>query len=150
VIGTLAGRLASASSGPSSRPRTILRLALGGALVFAGTTHLTLGRTEFQAQVPPWLPLDPDLVVVLSGVAELAIGLALVALPRRRAAVGLVCAAFFVAIFPGNISQWLTGTDAFGLTSDSARFARLFFQPLLVAWALWSTDAWRALIRPRA
>ena len=57
---------------------------------------------------------------------------------------GWTTAAFFVAIFPGNISQYVTGTDAFGLTSDNARLVRLFFQPLLVAWALWSTGAWRA------
>ena len=149
VTATFAGRLAAASSRPSSLPRTMLRLALGGALVFAGITHLTVGRAEFLAQVPPWVPLDPDLVVILSGVAEIGIGLALIALPGRRATVGLVAAAFFVAIFPGNVSQWLLGIDAFGLTSDGARLTRLFFQPLLVAWALWSTDAWRAFVSPR-
>ena len=148
-IATLRGRLAAASARPSSLPRTVLRVALGGALAFAGVAHLTVGRTEFQAQVPPWLPLDADLVVVLSGIAEIALGLALIALPRRRATVGIVAAAFFVAVFPGNISQWLSGSNAFGLTSDGARLARLFFQPLLVGWALWSTDAWRAFVRPR-
>ena len=147
---TFAGRLAAASAGPSSLPRTVLRVALGGALAFAGTMHLTVARAEFQAQVPPWVPLDADLVVVLSGVAEIALGLALIALPRRRAAVGLVAAAFFVAVFPGNLSQYLDRIDAFGLTSDGARLTRLFFQPLLVAWALWSTDAWRVLVRRRA
>lgn len=143
-VTTFAGRLATASARPSSLPKTVLRVALGAALAFAGTAHLTVARAEFQAQVPPWVPLDPDLVVVLSGVAEVAIGVALIALPRRRATVGLVAAAFFVAVFPGNVSQWLNGVDAFGLSTDGARLARLFFQPLLVAWALWSTDAWRA------
>jgi len=95
--------------------------------------------------VPPWLPLDPDFVVVASGVVEVGLGAALVLAPRRlRPAVGWTTAAFFVAIFPGNISQYVTGTDAFGLTSDNARLVRLFFQPLLVVWALWSTGAWRA------
>ncbi len=148
-IATFVGRLAAASARPSTLPKSALRVALGGALAFAGTTHITVARAEFQAQVPPWMPLDADLVVVLSGVAEIAIGLALIALPRRRAAVGLVAAAFFVAVFPGNISQWLDGINAFGLTSDGARLGRLFFQPLLVAWALWSTDAWRAFVRRR-
>ena len=60
---------------------------------------------------------------------------------------GWLTAAFFVAIFPGNISQYLTATDAFGLDTDEARFTRLFFQPLLVIWALWSTGA---LTRKRA
>ena len=125
--------------------RTPARILLGLFLLFAGTAHLTFARGDFQAQVPPWVPLDVDLVVLLSGVVELALGLALVLAPRRhRPLVGWVTAAFFVAIFPGNIAQWLEGRDAFGLDTDRARFARLFFQPVLVAWALWSTGAWRA------
>ena len=124
--------------------RTPARILLGLFLLFAGTAHLTFARGDFQAQVPPWVPLDVDLVVLLSGVAELALGLALVLAPsRHRPLVGWVTAAFFVAIFPGNIAQWLEGRDAFGLDTDRARFARLFFQPVLVAWALWSTGAWR-------
>ncbi|MFB9992060.1 DoxX family membrane protein [Deinococcus oregonensis] len=120
------------------------RLLLGGALLLAGTGHLTTQRQAFQAQVPTWLPLDPDFVVVASGIVELALGAALIALPRHRIPVGALVAAFFVAIFPGNISQSLTQTDAFGLNTDQARLIRLFFQPLLVAWALWSTGAWAA------
>lgn len=130
--------------GSSTVPRIIGRVALGGFLLFAGTAHLGPLREEFQAQVPTWLPLDPDLVVVVSGVVELALGAALIALHRYRVLVGWTTAAFFVAIFPGNISQWVNGIDAFGLESDQARFVRLFFQPVLVAWALWSTDAWKA------
>ena len=124
--------------------RTIGRTALGAGLLFAGTSHLTWSRTEFRAQVPPWIPMDPDAVVLASGVVELALGGALVALPRHRVTVGWLAAAFFVAIFPGNISQLVTRTDAFGLDSDRARAIRLLFQPLLVLWALWSTGAWRA------
>lgn len=129
----------------SSPQRTVGRLALGAALAFAGISHLTWSRQEFQAQVPPWLPLDPDLVVVASGVMEVLLGSALVAARgRQRVAVGWVAAAFFVAIFPGNISQLVTRTDAFGLDTDQARAVRLLFQPVLVLWALWSTGAWRA------
>ena len=129
---------------PSSPARTLGRIALGGALLFTGTAHLTSARETFQAQVPSWLPLDPDLVVVASGIVELALGAALILLPRHRVAVGWIVAAFFVAIFPGNISQYVTGTSAFGLDTDTARFVRLFFQPVLVLWALWSTGAWAA------
>ena len=124
--------------------RTVARILLGLFLLFAGTAHLTFAREEFQAQVPPWIPLDVDLVVILSGVVELALGLALVVAARRhRPLVGWVTAAFFVAVFPGNLAQWLEGRDAFGLDTDQARLLRLFFQPVLVAWALWSTGAWR-------
>jgi uncharacterized membrane protein len=101
-------------------------------------------RQAFHAQVPPWFPLDPDVVVVASGVVEITLGLALIATPRRvRPLVGWVVAAFFVAVFPGNISQYVTRASAFGLNTDTARFVRLLFQPLLVVWALWSTGAWR-------
>ena len=86
--------------------------------------------------------MPDDVVVVASGVAELAIGASLIALPRYRVPVGLGTTAFFVAIFPGNVAQYLNGVDAFGLDTDGKRFARLFFQPVLVAWALHSTGAW--------
>ena len=131
------------ASRPSSRPRLIARVILGLFLLFAGIGHLTFGRAEFSAQVPDWLPVGDDLVVVGSGVAEVVLGAALIALPRHRVVVGWIVAAFFVVIFPGNISQFVNRIDAFGLTSDGARGARLLFQPVLVLWALWSTGAWR-------
>lgn len=124
--------------------RSAGRWLLGGALVFAGVAHLTTQREEFQAQVPDWFPLDADFVVVVSGVIEIVLGLALILASRWRVQVGWIVAAFFVVIFPGNIAQWVEGTDAFGLDTDAKRFVRLFFQPVLVAWALWSTGAWRA------
>lgn len=132
------------SSGSSGVARTVLRWLLGGALIGAGVGHLTTQREEFQAQVPDWFPLDDDLVVVGSGIVELALGAALIGLPRHRVIVGTVVAAFFVVIFPGNVAQWVEGTDAFGLDSDGKRFARLFFQPVLVVWALGATGAWQA------
>jgi uncharacterized membrane protein len=134
---------------PASIPRTVGRIGLGAILVVAGLTHLTVARDDFQAQVPEWLPLDKDFVVLASGVVEITLGGALVALPRKRVLVGLVAAAFFIAIFPGNISQLVTKTSAFGLDTDAKRGFRLIFQPLLVIWALWATGAWRALRRSR-
>ena len=130
-----------------STVRTLARWALGGALLIAGTGHLTTQRDEFRAQVPAWFPIDDDAVVLASGVVELLLGVALIVVRRRRVAVGLVVAGFFVAVFPGNIAQWREGTDAFGLDTDTKRFVRLLFQPVLVAWALWCTGASR-LLRP--
>lgn len=121
----------------SSLPSTAARVLLGTAMVGAGVLHLTTQREEFQAQVPAWFPVDEDLTVVGSGVVEIGLGAAFVALPRHRRLVGALLAAFFVAIFPGNVAQYVEGTDAFGLDTDRARFVRLFFQPVLVAWALW-------------
>ena len=121
------------------------RLLLGFALTSAGIGQLTTSRLEFQAQVPTWLPLDPDFVVVASGIVEITLGLSLIILFKFAPYVGLVTALFFIAIFPGNISQLVTQTDAFGLNTDTARAVRLIFQPLLVLWALWSTNAFSLL-----
>lgn len=124
--------------------RNLLRVLLGGALLFAGTAHLTFARDEFAAQVPSWMPLDTDLVILGSGVVEIGLGAALIATPRRwRPTLGWVVAAFFVAIFPGNVAQYVEGNDGFGLDTDQARLTRLIFQPVLIAWALFATGALR-------
>ncbi|MFJ4253870.1 DoxX family membrane protein [Microbacterium sp. NPDC090003] len=123
----------------STTARTIGRLFLGSSLVFAGISHLTFARREFQAQVPESLPLDPDVTVLASGVVEVGLGSALLLARKRRRTVGTIAALFFVAVFPGNVSQWMHQRDGFGLDTDMKRFVRLFFQPALVALALWST-----------
>jgi uncharacterized membrane protein len=128
--------------------RTAARWLLGLALAGAGVAHVTVAREQFQAQVPGWVPIDADLVVVVSGLVEIALGVGLLTLRRRREAVGWVTAAFFVAIFPGNVAQYVEGTDAFGLDTERARLVRLFFQPVLVVWALWATGAWRSWRHP--
>ena len=122
----------------------LARTLLGAALTYAGITHLTTNRKEFLAQVPTWVPLDADFVVVASGVVEILLGLSLIIFIKHQVKIGWITAAFFVAIFPGNISQYVNGIDAFGLDSDRARLIRLFFQPLLVIWALWCTGAWKS------
>ncbi|GEB95025.1 DoxX family protein [Microbacterium lacticum] len=123
--------------------KTFARWLLAGGMVFAGLSHLFWARREFQAQVPDLvtdaLPIDKDAVVVASGAVEIMLGAALVVLPKERRRIGAILAAFFVAVFPGNIAQATQKRAAFGLDSDGARIARLFFQPLLVCWALWST-----------
>ena len=115
-------------------------------LLFTGAAHLTAARQEFQAQVPDITAkvMDKDAVVVASGVVEVMLGASLIVLPRSRRAIGALLAAFFVAVFPGNIEQWTKKRDGFGLDTDAKRFVRLFFQPVLVAVALWSTRTPRA------
>ena len=124
--------------------RRLPQMVLGFALAYAGVGHLTTSRQEFQAQVPTVLKDYADFVVLASGVVEIALGVGLIVLWRYRVQLGWIVAAFFVAIFWGNISQYVNGVDAFGLNSDRARLIRLFFQPLLVMWALGSTGAWSA------
>ena len=118
------------------------QIVLGFALANAGIGHLTTSRQEFQAQVPTVFSEYADFVVLASGVVEIALGVGLIALWKYRVQLGWIVAAFFVAIFWGNISQYVNGVDAFGLDTDTKRLVRLFFQPLLVMWALGSTSAW--------
>ncbi len=120
----------------------LARFVLGAFLIFAGIGHLGAQRAEFQAQVPSWIPIAADTVVVVSGIVELSLGAALILARRRAPIVGVIVAAFFIAIFPGNIAQFVEGKSAFGLDSDTQRFVRLWFQPVLVVWALWSTGGW--------
>jgi uncharacterized membrane protein len=133
----------------SAHVRSVARIALGGALIFAGLGHLTFSRTDFQAQVPDWVGIDKDAVVIASGLVEITLGSALIVVRRRRSLLGLAAGLFFIAVFPGNISQFIDGEDAFGLNSDAARRNRLFFQPVLVAWAWWSTNAFDVFRRNR-
>lgn len=119
----------------------LARWLLAGFLAVAGIGHFA-AADAFRAQVPPWMPW-PEAVIAVSGVIELAFAIALVA-GRRLPTVGWLLAGFFVVIFPGNISQFITGQDAFGLDTDLARGLRLLFQPMLVVWALWCTGAWQA------
>ena len=141
-VTVLTGAMTHAAA-PSSPLRTMARWALGGAMAFAGVSHLFWARQEFQAQVPDWTtertPLDKDAVVVASGVVEIMLGAALIVLPKERARIGAILAAFFVAVFPGNVEQYTKKRDGFGLDTDRKRLVRLFFQPVLVAWAYWST-----------
>jgi uncharacterized membrane protein len=130
--------------GKTSLTQNIFRILLALFMVYAGFSHLTFNRIDFQAQVPDWVPVSKDLVVVVSGVVEIVFGLILLLWKKQRATVGWALALFFVLVFPGNVAQYLDGKDAFGaLESDSARLIRLFFQPVLIAWALWSAGSWK-------
>ena len=128
----------------TSTIQNIGRYLLGSFLTFTGIGHLTFLRKEFLAQVPPWLPINADIVVLLSGIVEIILGLSLLFLYSQRIKVGWIVAAFFIAIFPGNIAQLVEHKDAFGMNSDTARWLRLPMQPALIFLALWSTGAWQS------
>ena len=125
--------------------KNLAQLILGAFLLTAGISHLGSNRIEFQAQVPSYLPIDPDFVVVASGLIEIALGIALITttffLTQYRKVIGLLVGLFFILIFPGNVNQYLNQIDAFGLDTDQKRLIRLFFQPPLVLWAIWCTGA---------
>ena len=125
--------------------QNVLRIVLGSFMVLAAIGHATFQRAEFQAQVPNWVPLSKDLVVILSGIVELVLGLSMIFWKTQRINTGIALAIFYVLIFPGNLAQYTNHTNAFGLDTDNARLIRLFFQPVLIVWALWSTGALKYL-----
>ena len=129
--------------------KSLAQIALGAFLLSAGISHLDSNRTEFLAQVPTWLPLDADFVVVASGFVEITLGVLLITtalvFKKYRSQAGLITGIFFILIFPGNINQYVNQIDAFGLDTDAKRLIRLFFQPPLVIWALWSSGAFKLL-----
>ncbi|MGB5943112.1 MAG: MauE/DoxX family redox-associated membrane protein [Leeuwenhoekiella sp.] len=132
----------------TSKTKRVFRIILGGMMALAGVGHLTFQRDEFQAQVPRWLPSNPafmDSVVITSGIVEIAFGLAMIFWPKQKVKVGLALALLYILIFPGNISQYTNQLDGFGLDTDKKRLTRLFFQPVLIFWALWSTGALKYL-----
>ena len=136
----------------TSTLQNLCRIFLGGFMLFAGISHLTVMREEFLAQVPRWLPSTPvfmDFVVVSSGIVEIALGLAMIFLSRYKVRIGIILAIFYVLVFPGNISQYTNQIDAFGLDTDQKRLMRLFFQPILILLALWSTGAIKAYMKKR-
>ena len=129
--------------------QNIMRVLLGAMMTFAGIGHLTFQRGEFQAQVLRWLPNSQefmDVVVLASGIVEISLGLCLIFWVSKKVNIGILLAIFYILIFPGNISQYTNGIDAFGLDTDQKRLIRLFFQPVLIFWALWSTDALKHLL----
>ena len=127
--------------------KSLAQIALGAFLLSAGISHLGSNRTEFLAQVPTWLPLNADFVVVASGLVEITLGVLLITtalvFKKYRSQAGLITGLFFILIFPGNINQYVNQIDAFGLDTDTKRLIRLFFQPPLVIWALWSSGGVR-------
>jgi len=125
--------------------QNIFRIILGSFMILAAIGHLTFQRVTFQAQVPDWVPLSKDFVVILSGIVEFGLGLCIIFWQKERVAMGITLAIFYVLVFPGNIAQYVNGISAFGLYTDKARLIRLFFQPVLILWSLWSTGALKSI-----
>jgi uncharacterized membrane protein len=130
----------------TTKLQNIFRIILGAMMIYVAIGHLSFSRIDFQAQVPDWIPLDKDLVVILSGIVEALLGLGMIFYTQKKVLVGIALASFYILIFPGNIYQYINGISAFGLDTDQARLIRLFFQPVLVLWALWSTGALKTLV----
>ena len=136
-------------TGNTNLLQNICRIILGSFMIMAAIGHFSYQRVAFQAQVPNWVPLNKDLVVILSGIIEFILGISLVFWKKERILVGITLAIFFVLVFPGNLAQYINGISAFGLDTDTKRLIRLFFQPVLILLSLWSTGALRLIIKKR-
>jgi uncharacterized membrane protein len=119
--------------------KNLARIILGLFMILAGLGHLSFQQEEFQTQVPNWIPMNQDLVVLLSGIVEILLGVAMIFWRKQRIKVGIALAIFYILVFPGNIAQYTEHRNAFGLDTDTKRLARLFFQPVLIIWTVWSS-----------
>lgn len=72
-------------------------------MITAAIGHFTFQRADFQAQVSNWVPLDKDLVVILSGIVEIALGIGMIFLIRCKVQIGIALTLFYVIVFPGNM-----------------------------------------------
>ena len=134
----------------TSTIQNIFRILLGLIMLYIGVAHLSFRRIEFQAQVPTWLTTDKDLmdlVVLISGYVEIAFGVLMIFGKKLKVKTGIALGVFYILIFPGNINQYINEIDSLRLDSENKRLIRLFFQPLLVLWAFWSTGALEYLKR---
>ena len=132
----------------TSTIQNIFRILLGLIMLYIGIAHLSFRRIEFQAQVPTWLTTDEglmDLVVLISGYIEIAFGILMIVGNKLKLKTGIALGIFYILILPGNINQYINEIDSLRLDSDNKRLIRLFFQPLLVLWAFWSTGALKYL-----
>ena len=128
--------------------QNVFRVILGIAMLYIGIGHFTFSRIEFQAQVPTWLTSEEnliDFVILASGIVEIILGALMIWGGKLKVKTGIALAIFYILIFPGNINQYVNGIDAFNLNTDTKRLVRLFFQPILLLWALWSTGGLRFL-----
>jgi uncharacterized membrane protein len=130
--------------------RAIARWTLAVGLGVMGVLHFAQTR-GFRGLIPEWATrvtrLDKDAIVLASGAAEITLAVGLIALPKERTRIGWATAALFMAVFPGNVHQWRTGRSTPGLDTGTKRLVRLFLQPVLIAWALWSTHGRPTLSR---
>jgi uncharacterized membrane protein len=115
------------------RARTVLRTLLGIGLAVQGLNHFA-DEAFFLRMMPPYLPAHL-LLVRLSGVAEIALGLAVFLTPLRRAA-GFGILALLVAVFPANLQMALHPAQ-WPEFAPALLWARLPLQLLLGAWAYW-------------
>lgn len=113
------------------------RLALAAAMMVAGVAHL-VDPTPFVQHLPGWVP-ERELLVTLSGVAEIGLGLALLTPPPYRRFAGLLLAAYLVAVFPANVYVAVAGVEVDGQPGGIYPWLRLLFQPLFIWLAVWST-----------
>jgi uncharacterized membrane protein len=133
----LVATLAVALIRPGGGWRHHARWGLAVAMVFAGVSHLLM-PTPFVQHLPEWVP-GRDPLVALTGVLEIALGVALVYSKQRRSLAGLAVAAFLVAVFPANVYVAVAAVDVEGQPGGAYPWIRLPFQALFIAWALWST-----------
>jgi uncharacterized membrane protein len=136
AIGTLIA-LAAQATRRNVALRQAARIGMAIAMVVAGITHL-VRPLPFLQHLPAWVPAA-ELLIFVTGIAEVVLGLALLLPQPWRWRAGIVLAAYLVAVFPANVYVAVAGVDVDGQPDGIYAWLRLPLQVLFVAWALWST-----------
>jgi uncharacterized membrane protein len=121
----------------SASVRDHARRGLAIAMAVAGVFHL-VQPDPFVQHLPDWVA-GREALVFLTGLAEIALGAALLGPRAWRSNAGRLLAAYLVAVFPANVYVAVAAVDVDGQPGGPYPWIRLPFQALFVAWALWST-----------
>ena len=123
-----------------SSPRPRLAVGLGAGIGAAGVLHFV--RPEFfDAIVPPWLPPSQRFWTLISGVAELVVGVMLF-VPRWRRSGAIALFVLLVAVYPANFYMTWDWRDR-PTGERVVSWVRLPLQFVLFALARMASGPWR-------
>jgi len=112
------------------------RYALAVMLVFTASAHFTRMREDLVRMMPTWVPW-PRGMVYLTGVCELLGAIGLIT-PFLKQAAGIALIAFFILVFPANVTAARTGSTLRGRPA-TALWLRAPMQLLFIVLTWWSS-----------
>jgi len=120
-----------------STAKRVLLWPMAAIYIVSGINHF-INADAYIAIMPGYLPWHSQLVL-LSGMAELTLGIG-VLVPATRVAAAWGIILLLIAIFPANLYVAINDLPYVGdEPNTAANWIRLPFQLVLIAWAYWYT-----------